>query len=273
MKIRRGVFGLLASLLSTSVLCAQSVTLTEAPLAQRCVRNEVTMELAGTITVKQDEKDVAFPHKATARHVFLERYLEVNGAVADQAARFYTTAEGTINFNNNAGSKRSLRGERSFMAVQRTKDKVFAFSPKGALTREEVDLTEHFDTMAVAGLLPGKAIEVGKSWTIANRVVLALCDFEGLLEHHVEGKLELVKGNLAVIKIVGDAKGIDQGAEVKTLVNAQLIFEIKEQHITALEWTQKDEPPARPRQPRALGRHDDQADAHPDRGTRTTGTA
>src|SRR4051794_572245 len=91
----------LAGFLSATSLHAQSVNLTEAPLADRCVRNDVTMKLAGKITAKQDGKDVSYSQDASAKHAFLERYLDVNGAIADKAARFYTTAESTITFNNN----------------------------------------------------------------------------------------------------------------------------------------------------------------------------
>jgi hypothetical protein len=238
---RQLLFCALTCLSSASVLHAQSVNLTEAPLEQRSVRNELTMTLEGTVTVKQNDKDVAFPHRASAKHVFLERFLEVKDGVADKAARFYTTAESAIRFNNNAADQRSLREPRAFMVAQRTKDKIVSYSPKGALTRAEVELTEHFDTMAVAGLLPGKMIEVGKTWTIPNRVALALCDLEGLLQHDLEAKLESVEGGIAHVKIVGKAQGVDQGAEVSLLINAHFDFDVKQQRIVALEWKQTDD--------------------------------
>ena len=241
MLVRRLLSCVLAGMFSTSLLHAQSVMLTEAPLAQRCVRNEIVMELDGKITVRQGDKDAVFPHKATAKHVFLERYLDVNGVIVDKAARFYATAESSISFNNSPATKRSLRAERSFMVGQRTKDKVLSFSPTGALTREEVELTEHFDTMAVAGLLPGKAVEVGKTWTLPNRVVFALCDLEGLLQQDLEAKLESVQDRIAHVKIFGKAQGIDQGAQVTMLINANFDFDTKQQRIVFVEWKQADD--------------------------------
>ncbi len=235
------LFCALTCLFSTSVLQAQSVNLTEAPLDNRCVRNELTMTLEGTITVKQNDKDLTFPHRATAKHVYVERFLEVKDGVADKAARFYSTAESAIRFNNNPADQHSLREPRAFMVAQRTKDKIVSFSPKGALTRAEVELTEHFDTMAVSGLLPGKMVEVGKTWTIPNRVALALCDLEGLLQHDLEAKLESILGDIAHVKIVGKAQGVDQGAEVSILINAHFDFDAKQQRIVALQWKQSDD--------------------------------
>src|SRR5688572_10841607 len=75
MPSRRFVLAILAGSLFANMLHAQSVNLTEAPLESRCVRNELTMQLAGKITFKQDGKDLTFPHKAEAKHIFLERFL------------------------------------------------------------------------------------------------------------------------------------------------------------------------------------------------------
>ena len=241
MLTRRLFIATLAGLLSTTLLHAQGVNLTEAPLAQRNVRNEVTMELDGKIHVKQDGKDISYPHKAQAKHVFLERYLDAGATSADKAARFYQTAESTITFNNNDSSKRSLRAERRFLVTQRVKGSLVTFSPAGMLTREEMELTEHFDTMAIAGLVPGKMIDVGKSWTIPNPVVLALCGLDGITEQDLEGKLESIKDNIAQDKVVGKAQGINLGAQVSMLVNARFEFDTKEQRIVSLEWKEIDE--------------------------------
>ena len=229
------------ALLSASIASAQSVNLTEAPLANRCVRNELTMELEGKIIVRQQDKEQTFPHKANAKHVFLERYLEVNGATAIRSARHYLTAEGTVTFNNDETTKRSLRNERRFLVVHCTKDRLTVFSPNGAMTRTEMEVTEHLDTMAVAGLLPGKSIDIGKSWSVPNPVVAALCDLEGITEQNLEGTLEKIDGNLAHIKIVGKAQGINLGAQVGMLVNARCEFDVKAQCLTFLEWKESDD--------------------------------
>lgn len=238
--MRRSFLPILLLFTSASLARAQSVNLTEAPLAQRCVRNELTLELDGKILVKQGDKENAFPHKAQARHVYMERFLDVNGAVADKAARFYTAAESTVRFNNDAPTKRTLRAQRHFLVAQRIKDQLVSFSPDGTLTREEMELTEHLDTMSIGGLLPGKTVEVGKSWPIPNAIVGTLCDLDGLTGHNLEGKLEAIKGNQALVKIVGNASGINLGAQVALIVNARLEFDLKAQCITHVEWHETD---------------------------------
>ena len=72
------------------------------------------------------------------------------------------------------------------------------YSPAGPLTRPEIDLTsEHFDSLSVVGLLPGKAVAIGDTWKIANTVAQALGGFEGVTEHTLTGKLDEIKEDIA----------------------------------------------------------------------------
>ncbi|HZZ81689.1 MAG TPA: hypothetical protein VFE62_24520 [Gemmataceae bacterium] len=241
MQIRRMFLAVVGVVLATGTLRAQDVNLTEAPLVDKFVRNELTLELEGKIHSKQDGKEQSFPHKASAKHVFVEKYLDAKDGIADKAARHYRVAESVIRFNNNEAAKRSLRAERQFVVAQRAKDLVIVFSPKGMMTREEMEVTEHLDTLAVGGLLPGKSIAVGKSWSVANRAVAALCEFDGLTEQNLEGTLESVKDDRAVVKIVGKAQGINLGAQVTMLINARLEFDVKLQRVVYLEWKETDD--------------------------------
>src|ERR1043165_7435734 len=236
----RWLFCVAVGLIAANSVYAQGVNLTEAPLADRCFRIELSMELTGKISAKQDGKDVAFPHKASARHAFLERCLEADGAIAAKVARHYTTAESAIAFDNNEPSKRSLRAERRFLVTQRVKEQIVTFSPRGALTREEMELTEHLDTMSIGGLLPGKSMEIGKNWSIPNNVVMALCELEGIVKHSLEGRLDSVKGDVAHIAVTGDANGINLGAQVEMSVSGQLEFDTKQQRIVSLTWKESD---------------------------------
>jgi hypothetical protein len=238
---KRWLMSVLAGVLWLPAAHAQNVMLTEAPLKDACVRNSVTMDVEGKQTVKRDEKEVSYPLKVSASHAYVERYLECNGAVADKAARFYTQAERTIRFNNDAGGKNALRPSRSFMAVLRIKDQIVSYSPKGMLTRDEVELTDHFDTMAVPGLLPGTQVAPGKTWSVPNHVVQALCGLSGITSQKFEGKLTEVKGSIAHVTLVGEVKGIDMGAEVAMIINGRLEFDTKDQRIVFAEWKQQDD--------------------------------
>ncbi|MBM3994209.1 MAG: hypothetical protein FJ303_08660 [Planctomycetes bacterium] len=232
---------LFSVLLTAAWTHAQGVDLTEAPLADRFFKNELAMELDGKITIKQAGKDQTYPHKARAKHVFLERYLDAGATVADKVARYYAIAESTMIFNNNDSSKRSLPEKRRFLVAHRIKGHVVSFSPDGALTRDEIELTEHLDTMALGGLLPGKTVDLGATWTVPNAAVLALCELDGIVSQKLTGTLVSVRDQLASIKLTGTIQGINLGAEVAMVVNAELVFDIKQQRVVSLLWNEKDD--------------------------------
>jgi hypothetical protein len=240
MTTRRLLTSLAVALLTAGAARAQSVDLTEAPLADQCFRIELSMDLKGKITVQQQGETVSFPHEAQAGHVYLERVMLATGGIADKTARHYQKADAAITFNKQT-SRRTLRPERAFMVAFRNKDQMLVYSPKGSLTREEKELTEHFDTLFVPGLVPGKTVAVSESWKLATPVAVALCDLEGLSEHDLTCKLDGVQGDVASVGIAGTATGIAQGAQVKLLVSARYEFDTKAKRVTAVEWKQSDQ--------------------------------
>jgi hypothetical protein len=240
MTTSRLLISIVIALCAAGAARAQSVDLVEGPLADRCFRIEMTLELKGKITVQQDGETVSFPHEAEARHVYLERVMQASGGVIDKAARHYHKAEAAIAFNKQT-SRRTLRPERVAMVAYRTKDQMHVYSPKGTLFREEKELTEHFDSLFVPGLVPAKTVKVGESWRLATPVAMALCDLEGVTDHDLTCKLEEIKGTAAVVTIAGTVSGIAQGAQVKMLVDAHYEFDTKEERVVAVTWKQSEQ--------------------------------
>jgi hypothetical protein len=228
---------------------AQTVPLAEAPLPKSCFRVELTMNLTGKITVQQEGKNVALKQTASARLDFLERILEATGpgganqpgaSLGDKTARLYQSGEAVITIDNDV-VKRSLRPEHALMLAQRTAGQLLTYCPHGLLTTEEKELTEHFDTLALPGLLPGADVAVGADWTIPNGAVLALCDVDALVSGNLTGKLVKVQGDVAEGSVEGIVKGIGMGAQVTMEVKARFAFELKEKRIIAVEWQQHEE--------------------------------
>lgn len=219
---------------------AQNVPLAEAPLAKAAFRIELKMDLTGEIRVQQDGKTKTLKQSATAQHVFLERVLDAKNDAAEKTARLYEKAEVTIGVEEKPTTNK-LRRTRSLMIAQRGKEGVLVYCPKGHLTQEEMELTEHLDTLHIAGLLPGKETAVGGTWKVANSAVQGMCDIEGLIEHDLTGKLIEIKDDVAHITFLGQVKGIHLGAEVKMLIDAKAEFDVKEKRLTRLEWKQSDQ--------------------------------
>jgi hypothetical protein len=237
---------ILASIAMTVIVVGTGRTetyeLTETPKAGDCLQVEVAMKLTGEMRVTRDGKTLPLKMEATAAHVFPERILVAgpNGLI-QKAARVYETARATIT-TGKEHSERTLRPERRLVVAQQAKGQVLVYCPTGPFTHQELELTsEHFDTLTLAGLLPGKAVEVGDTWKVSNEVAQALCSFEGLTNQELVCKLEEVKEKKGRVTVTGTASGIDLGAVVQLTIQTVYQFDLDAKRITNLEWKQKDE--------------------------------
>ena len=200
------------------------------------------MKLSGEMRIRRADGVVPLPLEAAGNHQFSERVLSVgNTGLTDKAARLYSKAEAVISVKGEK-TNRVLRPSRKLVVVQRLKDQPVVFSPTGPLSHEELGLTsEHFDTLTLAGLLPGKAVAPGDTWKIGNAVAQAVCNFEGLTEQSLTGKLLKADANVATFDVTGTAGGIDQGAMVKLTIAATGQFDFKTKRLIALDWKQSDD--------------------------------
>jgi hypothetical protein len=220
----------------------QTYPLAETAKTGDCCRVHLDMKLAGAMHVRKDGNLVDMKLEANATHEFSERTLAVGTpGLPAKTARVYETARALITTEDER-SERALRSDRRLVVAQRHDDQTLVYCPAGPLTREELELTsEHFDTLAVAGLLPGKAVSVGDTWKVANEVAQVLCSFEGLTSQDLAGKLERVQDETAYFTVAGHASGIDLGALVKMTVAATGRYDLHSQRLVFLEWKQKDE--------------------------------
>jgi hypothetical protein len=221
---------------------AQTVTLAEDLKASDSFSVRLAMTLGGEITVNRDGKPVALKLSTKAEHAFASRILSVADGAADKVANVYDKAEAEIGV---AGDKctRKLRPKRTLIVAQRpAKEQPLVYCPTAPLTREELELVgEHFDTLMLTGLLPGKEVATGNTWTVKNSVVQAMCNFEGLVEQNLTCKLESFDDKMATVSVTGSATGIDLGAQAKLTVKATYKFDLKAKRLVWMEWKQKDE--------------------------------
>src|SRR5262249_1183009 len=161
----------------------------------------------------------------------------------------YDTAKATLTVAGDR-SERTLRDGRRLLVAHRHKDQVVVYSPVGPLTREELELTgEHLDTLTLAALLPGKAVNVGDTGKAPNARAQTLGAFEGLTSQDLTCKLEAVQGATATVSVTGTANGISLGAVVKLTIRATCRFDLGKQRLVAVEWKQTDEREAGPASP------------------------
>lgn len=221
---------------------AQTAELSEKSKVGDCFRYQLALKLAGELKIQAEGKPAPMKLTATANHGFPERVLAVGpNGLPVKVARSYEAAKAVIVAGKDR-SERTLRAKRQFIVAQHDKQAGLVYSPAGALFRSELELTsEHFNTLFVAGLLPGKTVKVGDTWPVPNPVAQALCSFEGLTEQKLAGKLERVAGGMATFSVSGTAAGVELGALVKTKVEATGQFDVEKKRLVALEWKQNDE--------------------------------
>jgi hypothetical protein len=246
---------ILASLVATLTVGgaaqAQTYTFSETSLLDSHYHIKLSMTLAGTLKLQQEGKEIPLKESATATHDYVERALEAGPEnTAAKSARIYKEANVSIVVDADK-LLRTLRPERAFLMAQREpgRDGVLTYCPKGSLTREELDVVDHFDTLALTGLLPGKEVALGDTWKLGNITAQALCHLQGLSEHTLTAKLERVHDELATITVNGTAAGIDLGAAVTSTIRAACQFDTKLGCLVSMEWIQKDERGAGPISP------------------------
>lgn len=229
-------------LATASMGVAQTCTLAEPVQAGDCFGVQLDLKLKGEIKIQKQGKALSLPLEAVGAHAFAERVLAVGtNGLPEKSARHYESAKATIAVAGER-TERTLRPERRLLVAQRGKDQAVVYSPNGGLRRPELELTsEHFDTLYLVGVLPGKEVKVGDTWKLSNGVAQALCNFDGLSEQNLSGKLESIKDGMALFAVSGSASGIDQGAMVKVSVQAAGQFDLAAKRLIALEWKQKDD--------------------------------
>lgn len=232
--------GLVIGLAAAGPASAQTYLLSETPKEGDCFRITAETNLTGTLKVTRDGKLASLKLTARNEHAFVEKVLAVDRGKCQKSARHYQTAvsRSTVDADK---VDRSLSDGRRLIVAQRTGDALFCYSPAGPLTRGELEVvSEHFETLHLPGLLPGKEVKVGDAWKIDAAAAQSVCLFDGLLSHELTGSLKEVSGQTAVVRVAGTAKGIEDGALVNLTVAADLHFDLTAKRIVAVAWGQKD---------------------------------
>jgi hypothetical protein len=238
-------------LVGSSVGVAQTHQLSEQPKSGESFRFEIETTVSGSLKIKRDGKGVLLPLSVKNQHTILEKVLTEGTGVSRKVARHYEKALSTAEVNQQK-SEKTLREDRKLIVAQRMDEPLLCYSPVGPLQRSELELVaEHFDTLHLTGILPGKGASINDTWKLPNATVQTLCLFEGLLSNELEAKLSEVKEGSAFISIEGKASGIELGAMVNLNVRALAKFDLLKGRLTYLDWRQKDQRDQGPASPAA----------------------
>jgi hypothetical protein len=233
-----------------SVSAGETVLLAEKIQPGETFRCELALKVSGKLKAERGPGVDAVALEANARHDYLERAeaVDANGGIG-KAVRFYQVAESVSKVGGET-IKRSLAETRRLAVAQRGTEGTICYSPLGALRRDDLELLgEHFDTMAVPLLLPGKEVAVGATWPISNEGAQHTCLFDGLVKNELVGTLVKVENGTALVTVTGTAVGIESGAAARLKIDATLILDLTAKRITRVTWKQQDEREAGPVSP------------------------
>jgi hypothetical protein len=229
-----------AAVLLVGPLHAQ-VDLTEKVAPGDVARYTLELELKGNLIVTGEKGKQPIRLEARAKHVFADRVMAVTDNMASTSARYYQEASATAVLASEKTS-RSLPSDRRLIVARRNPDGMVCYAAAGALTRDELDLvTEHFNPRSLPGLLPGKAVNVGDTWSITDVGTGAACLLDGVIKTTLVGKLTGVKDGVATFTVEGTAEGIETGAKTSLAVSATGRFDLAAGCVTELVWKQQDE--------------------------------
>lgn len=240
--LRRAWLGLALVLAPPFASAQQPTTLAESVKPGDCFRIDIALAVDGKLKFERDGRLESLPLKASAAQSLLERVdaPDANGGIG-KTVRHYLEA-GSESVVGPDRDKKTLGADRRQIVAKRTSDGTIHYSPDGALTREELEIVaEHFDTLAIPALLPGKAVNPGDTWPITNEAAQHACLFDGLVKHDLVGKFVGVKDGIAEFTIAGTAEGTEEGALAKLAINATGKFDVAAKRVTMLTWEQHDE--------------------------------
>lgn len=234
---------------ATAAAPAQSVFLHETNLRDACFSNELVMDLKGDVTVQQNGQPTKLPRSAKATHKYFERYIDLKDGAVERSARFYNSAEATITDGQDT-FRLVLKANHAFLVAHRLKDQLVVYHLKDALSREEAEVTSHFDSLAVPGLLPAREVRVGDEWKVSRDVLQAITDLDAVEKAEVTGRLEKIEGDFAYLSYSGLVHGVDMAAPVKMMIkDTTAAYNTKLKRLTQVDWKvidQRDQGPVSP---------------------------
>lgn len=237
----RYVIAFLAVSVPTIPALAQPVNLTEKTTLGERGTFAIDLDLKGNLIVAINNGKQSIPLEAKAKHRFTERTLAMSDGLPSTTARFYTEATASATLENDK-STRSLPADRKLIVAKRYPDGLVCFAPNGPLNRDELDLvSDHFNPQCLSGLLPGKVVNIGDTWSLTDIATQVACLFNATIKTTLSGKLTAVKDGVAMFTINGEAEGIENGAKVSLTVTATGTFDVTSGHIIGLTWKQKDD--------------------------------
>lgn len=196
----------------------------------------IDMKLTGNLKKKEFEREESIPLTAIANHAFEERVFQIDkNGTPSAMARFYSDAKAEITLQ---GTKmaRVMRKDRKFLIAMEQDLHTVCYSPQGPMTRTEVDLSEHFDVLALYGVLPTKSVAVNDPWDIAIPTAQRMLGLDAVIDSKLKATLVKVEQNHALVAVEGGVTGISKGSQTRHEIKGSLTYALQSKRFTGVNW-------------------------------------
>src|SRR5262245_21960889 len=230
-----------ALLFAPLALADESVKLVEKATPDSEFRVVSSTSIEGYVLrpVATDKPPDRIPIKGKSRIDYAERILKADPREADhKTLRIYEKIE----FRKTAGDRTdeiTLRPAVRALVMMKRGNKKLPFSPVGPLMWDELDLVRtDFMVPALAGLLPGRAVRPGDTWTATRGAAIELTDLEKIESGELSCKLEKVTAHgarsLAEVTFSGTLTGVDQDGPTRHKLAGKLLLDLTAECISYL---------------------------------------
>jgi hypothetical protein len=219
---------------------------------------QVTLELeaGGTMRVRQDSGRSAetqeLPMSAAAKLRYDEhRFAPASGSRASRSVRYYDQAEAVLKVEPGGKTPRLSDPRRLVVAQLPPADeqadrpgtalRLFLASPRGLLSRDELDLLDvTSDSLVVDLLLPERPVSDGDTWSNDASAMAALLALDSVAHAEVRSVLDKHNDEFALAKLAGSVVGIADGAATEIELRGVFLFDRKLRRITRLNLAVKE---------------------------------
>ncbi len=195
-------------------------------------RVTVKCNFAGVVrgTVKGSTKEEKF--HAVSEVSYLEKML--TGYSRDKqvrALRFYDRVEATDKFDEDQQGL-SVRKDRRLIVADMDGSTLTHFSPKGPLTRNELDLIEtHCDGLVADRLLPNEPLTIGATYKLPESVVACLTNLEQIAHTDMHCTFTQADEKKARFEMNGRVQGAANGVAAEIEIQAKFRYDRESERV------------------------------------------
>jgi hypothetical protein len=239
----RGVGFIVLGIVALAVGAAPPVVLRETDRVGETSRVSVTLKAEGlyrpgpppgtTPTKSEPIKPLAL--KVETRLEFAERVVKVDAeGRARRTVRWVVDAASAIN-GEVRPTAAVVRREVALLVAEPCAQGVYVFSPRGPLTRPELELVQGAgDPLALGGLLTVKPVAAGDHWRVGDETARALSAYDTIAANGLEATLETLDDETAKVRLAGEIKGTALGAEGTIGCKGTFTFDRKPERVASL---------------------------------------